>query len=1854
MKPFTHLFYTLLLLLFLISGCKQKSGMHRPDSPAFNPMITAFTSGIISSESAVQVRFAQPFPDSVEINSLVDKDVMSVQPTTNGNAYYIDQQTIEFRPGERFKQGTAYDVNLKINKLFPETETDKSFNFRFHTIDQHLSIELSGFRPYNDYQPVLNSLTGSLRTSDFADPDAIRSVIKVVQEKKELPVRWTRQSDRKVHEFTIDSILRGEKELKVEVKYDGESISSEQKGVQEFTVPALGDFKVIGHQLVQYPEQHVVLSFSDPIRKNQSLDGLIRLSNDTDMRFIVDGNSIKAYPNVRQNGSLSLLIEPGVRNTSGKGLKAGQSIEIVFQEIKPSVELLGNGVIIPTADDVILPFKAVNLKAVDLKVIRIFENNIAQFLQVNQLSGSYELKRAGRLILKKTIDLVADKPISYGQWNTFSLNLTDLVKTEPGAIYRVELNFRQSQSLFSCGEESTDNQHTDFEENYDEPDEDELSYWDSYGGYYSDWDYYEYEGYQWEDRENPCKPAYYGKRRAVSRNVLASNLGLIAKYGSEEKLHVTVTDLLKAAAISNASVTVYNFQQQVLATGTTNNNGMAEIDLEAKPFLVVAELEGQKGYLRLVDGEALSYSMFDVSGTVVQKGIKGFLYGERGVWRPGDSIFMNLILDDRANPLPDGHPVTFELKDPRGKVVQESIAPGNRTGFYPFHTVTATDAPTGRYTLTAAVGGVRFSQGLQVETIKPNRLKIELSFDGDTIYPSRGAVSTHLYGKWLTGATARNLKAEIEVLFRSAPTSFKGYDDYTFSNPAKKMAQYGTMFWEGNVDKTGNATFSKQLNIGNDAPGMLQAVFTTRLFEKSGDFSIDQKSVLCSPYNTYVGIKTPPGDKRNMLLTDTTHTVQVATVSPAGEPLTKLGLDVKVYKLSWRWWWDASYENLASYMGSSHQTPVYNTTISTRNGSGSFDFRIDYPEWGRYLVVVTDMGGHSAAKVVYLDWPGWAGRSRKGDPDAASVLTFSSDQSTYQVGDQAVITIPSSVSGRILISLENSTGVLKQEWVDAGGSETKYQLKITPEMTPNIYLYASLIQPHRNTDNDLPIRMFGVIPLKVEDPDTRLYPQLAMPDELSPKSKVTLKVSEKYKNEMTYTIAMVDEGLLDLTRFKTPDPWSSFYAREALGVKTWDMFEHVLGAYGGRIDGIYSIGGDMDELGEGAREANRFPPMVKFLGPFTLKGKSNEHTITMPNYIGSVRTMVIAGSKGAYGHTEKTTPVKQPLMLLATLPRVLGPGEEVALPVNVFVMDEKISNVDLQISTNDMLIATESRKSVSFSATGDQIVDFMLKTPEKTGVGKVKIVATSGKFSAEYEIELNIRSSNPPVTKYVTAAVEASETFAQEFTYVGMKGTNDLMMEVSGIPPVDFGRRLKFLLQYPHGCIEQVTSAVFPQLFLGDVVELSDEVKQKTANNVREGIKKLASFQLSGGGFSYWPGSVKESSWGTSYAGHFLHEASEKGYDVPASMIRSWKSYQKKAARRWSIDGSTNAYEIRQEQILQAYRLFTLALMGEAEMGSMNRLRERTDLEPEAKWRLAAAYALAGQKETAQELVTNVPTRVAEYHDSRYSFGSSTRDQAMILEAMILIGMRENGVLLLEQIAKALSSQQWMSTQTTAYSLVAVAKFTEGKTSDERISFEYAFNGGTQQKAETGMPLAQIVFEPGEKTKGTVELKNSTGDILFVRLINTGLPKPGEEQAVSSNLDVQVYYTDMDGNRISPGEITQGTDFNAVYRVYNPGTMGHLENVALTTIFPSGWEIHNERMFNTSSGSQPFTYQDIRDDRVLTYFSLPPNSSKTFTVRLNAAYKGRYYLPSVKAEEMYKMDVQAVIPGRWIELPAVN
>ncbi len=884
---------------------------------------------------------------------------------------------------------------------------------------------------------------------------------------------------------------------------------------------------------------------------------------------------------------------------------------------------------------------------------------------------------------------------------------------------------------------------------------------------------------------------------------------------------------------------------------------MVEIDPTTRPFMVVAKNGKEKGYLKLDDGSALSLSQFDVRGNTIQKGVKGFIYGERGVWRPGDTLFINFILEDKNGILPAKHPVKFELSNPQGKITHRLVQNEGLNGFYSFVVNTEQTDPTGSWMARVRVGGATFRKYLRIEAIKPNRLKIKLDFGQERLSVERPDAKGDMSVTWLHGAVAKNLKAKVGVTLTQTRTAFQDYSDYHFTDPAKQFSAEEQVIFDDVMDETGHASISSNIQVHDAAPGMLSANFVTRVFEKGGDFSIDRFSIPYSPYKRYVGIKTPEGGRRGTLVTDTNQVVEVVCVNSDGEPVSASNLEVKVYKLNWRWWWDASDEYLANYVGSSYRNWVSETKVSTgSDGKGKFTFRVNYPDWGRYMVRVTDrQSGHSSGKIVYMDWPGWVSRGNRSNPGGATMLTFSSDKENYQVGDKAAITIPASGQGRALITVESGSKVLQADWVEVVGKELLYNIPITAEMSPNCFVHVTMLQPHQH-DNSLPIRMYGVTPLMVEDPETHLAPVISMPNELAPESKFKIEISEKEGKPMTYTIAVVDEGILDLTRFKTPNAHPVFYAKEALGVKTWDVYDQVIGAYSGSLESLLSIGGDEGMNGKGKDKVNRFKPMVKYLGPFELDANDEqEHEITMPNYIGSVRTMVVAGQNGAYGFAEKATPVKTPLMVLATLPRVLGPSEKVKLPVTVFMMEESVKEVTITVQANDLFATNYTKtQTIHFDKPGDEVINFDMEVAAKIGKGEVKVTVVSGTEKATYDIELEVRNPNPEVTKFEDAVIEKGQSITMNYDLFGVDGTNEATIEFSNVPPIDFKRRLKYLIGYPHGCIEQTTSKAFPQLYLSSVMEVDEKVEARTSDNVKSALRKLSSFQYSDGGFSYWPG----------------------------------------------------------------------------------------------------------------------------------------------------------------------------------------------------------------------------------------------------------------------------------------------------------------------------------------------------------------------------------------------------------------
>jgi uncharacterized protein YfaS (alpha-2-macroglobulin family) len=1877
-------------VFFIFQSCGRKSAADfNSDFSLFKEYIVSFTGGIVSSESDIRVVLAFDKKEW-KANQVLDSDLFDISPSVDGKVVALSTNTIAFIPEKKLKPGTEYQVTLNLDKLITlpkEKEAALSdFNFTVKTIKQDFTINTADIQSYSKEYQYLNCV---LKTADNIDIETAKKLVLAKQKGNDLKIKFDKNSGSgKEFHFIIDSIQRYSEASNLEILYDGSDFDIDQKGQIDVPITNINEFKIVKVEVPDGSNQSVLINFSEPLEKGQDFKGLVSIQNTNNLKFSTQGNLLKVYFNnekapvkkeiavsvpveetavslvdsatvvvdsasavvddpveVVQNeeaepeqilaGDLLIEVFQGIESQYGKKMDSNYSEKISFDQIKPSVRFIKNGTILPSSNNLKLNFEAVNLSAVDVKVYKIYKNNILQFLQYNELNGSQNLKKVAQPVAKTTLNLSESKLINPSKWNTFALDLSKIITPEPGAIYRVEFVYKKKYSLYKC-ETSEEDQNDEEEE---EVDENDVNYsGNSYDDYY-------YDDYEWRESQDPCSSSYYYNAK-IATNILATDLGVIAKRGENKSYLFAVNNIVTTEPISNARVDLYNFQQQKIGTGATSSEGIASFQLDKFAYFAIVSLGNQSTYVKLDDGLSLSVSNFDVAGETLQKGLKGFIYGERGVWRPGDNLYLSFILNDASNKLPKSHPIKFRLNDPNGKTVYQTVQKTNELNHYAFTVPTSADAPTGNWEAMVSVGGAKFYKSIKIETIKPNRLKIKNNFSRKTLsssYPN----TSNLEVTWLHGAIAKNLNVEMQAKFSQQSTTFKGYEKFTFDDLVRQFNTEEINVFSGKLNENGKASVNIEPKLQGQAPGMLRASFITKVYEEGGDFSTDVISTTYSPYKTYVGIKSPEPNKYGMLETRTNNRFDIVTVDENGKPKAVRNLEVKVYKVEWRWWWDASSDNLSNY-NSSNATTSYKTFVinTDSSGRGSVQFSLTDEEWGRYLIRVSDNAdGHATALTVNIDWPIWSGKTRNRDASTANMLVFSTDKKNYAVGEKAQISFPSSEGGRALISIENGSKVVQTIWAKTEKGETKVEVPITSAMAPNVYFNITLLQPHASTKNDSPIRMYGIVPIEVVDKNTILAPTLSMPDVLKPEQTFTVKVGEKTGKEMTYTIAVVDEGLLDLTRFKTPNAWDSFYVREALGVKTWDIYDDVIGAYGGKVNQIFSIGGDQDLGGGKAKKANRFKPVVLYYGPFKLeKGQTKSHQLKLPKYIGSVRTMVVAGdaNTSAYGSVEKATPVKSPLMVLASLPRKISPSEKVTIPVTVFATENNIKNVTIQIKTsNGLKVMGSATQSLTFASPDEKMAYFNLVVGSATGIAKVQVTATSGKEKSVYDVEIDMTNPNPVTNTFTDVILPPNSTKTISWKTFGVSGSNKARLEVSSMPTINLNGRLQFLIQYPHGCVEQTTSSVFPQLYLNDVVDLDATRKGIIQKNITAGIIRLGSFQLSNGGLSYWQGNTVADDWGTSYAGHFLIEAEKKGYVLPINFKSKWITYQQREAKQWRFEPKYG------NDLAQSYRLYTLALAGNADLSSMNRLRETKGISNESKLRLAASYVLAGQKSAGLNLFLHSKIEAESSDYNYYYYGSSERNRAMALETMLLLGQKQKAFDMASKLAKQMSNNQWMSTQTTAYCLYSMSKFAINN-GPKGINIQFSKNGkGETINTQKTIADRSLIVQAGTNS---VVLKNVKNNTVYVRILNTGILPIGQENAIQSDVSANIVFKNRKGSVINVSKINQGTEFIAEVTIRNQRNES-VQNVALSQILPSGFEIVNTRFTDYGDATNNSAdYIDIRDDRTNFYFGMKAGETKVFRILLNASYLGNYYLPGLQCEAMYDNTFLARTKGFWVEV----
>jgi uncharacterized protein YfaS (alpha-2-macroglobulin family) len=1854
-KKYVHSLVLAATVLLVACSTKNQSKL-----TSTNPFVEEISPIQIGRLTPVVIRFTQ-------VPQCAPEAALSLKPEQHGSWSMRDDYTAIFTPKTPYKAGSKITLAADCGKLFGKEHRDANFTDVFFIAQPSYDVHFDGLEVNDEGNGFV--LGGTVSTDIPLSSSIIEGIVTVKIGSgpfaKKLPVSWDNDNEQSSHHFLVKNIEQFEKERTLTASWSGKKLglSAKQdklmKGEKTYLIPSPDLFTVMNVDTSS--RDKIVVSFSQPVDTTQNFCSFVKYerrpgATEPAVTSSIRKNVVTLYNDNNWNDISGLNITKEVKSIGGIYLAAQTKVTLSENWDIPEVRFVTEGNILPSSQGTTIPIETKNLSGIIVQAFAISDSSIMQFLQVNDLDGENELYRVGEPVWTKDISIPWDDSMQ-NKFISRGIDLTELSKKYPGGMFQIRLTFRHNDIKYVCHAGHRDFSNLEMPPViFNDGTPEEKSWWD----YWDDMPYSQRESY-WSYNEDPCHPAFYTERYNSNinkkRNIIITDVGVMAKMAADGDLYVTAADLRTAGPIPSADISLYSFIGKKIGSAKADANGCAVFKNADKAVVVTASNGKQISYLKLSEGTGLSTSHFEIGGEKATNGVKGFIYGERGVWRPGDQLFLTFVLQDLKNTIPANMPLTFEFQDPLGRITDTQTLTTSVNGFYAITEKTAGDAPTGLWQARVKLGGQTWSKSLRIETVVPNRLSVNLTTDEKYLVTRNNRLT--LKGAWLHGAPTPNYNADVSVLFTQAATAFDGYSDYTFTNPSHSVTSSRETIWEDKLDGSSKADITVNLDAGDNLPGMLNAQFISRVFEPSGMFSTEQTSFLYSPYDRYVGMKLPKGDAtRGMLLTDTNHTTDVVLLTPEGKPVNSATLSYTIYQLNWKWWWEKDALTDATYVSSDSYYRVASGNCSIKDGKGSFTFMVKYPSWGRYLVVVSDgSSGHSAGKIVYIDWPGWAGRAQENGSGSASMVALVCDKNEYNVNDTASITFASSAGERALVTIEKSGDVMKQEWIQTTQDTTVYKLPLSAAMAPNVYVHVTLLQPHQQTANSLPIRLYGVVPVKVSDPSTVLKPVIETSALYHPGDRVTISVSEESKRPMTYTLAIVDEGLLGLTAFKAPNLRNEFYKKEASQLKNWDIYRYVMNAFSGKLETLISVGGSEDAIDNRDRSANRFTPVVKYLGPYFVDaGQKQNISLTIPQYIGAVRIMAVAGNKGAYGTAEKTVPVKSDLMVQASLPRTLGTNESIKVPVTLFNGTETQQNINVNFNVMGA-VTTMLTQTVTVPSQGNQTIEFRVNT---AGEGKATfvVVARGNAVAAQSSTDVQVVSRGVPVTYQSTFTVPPNSEAKVSVQTPGEKNTTKTKVELSTLPMINLSTRLSYLLQYPHGCIEQITSGGFPQLFIPGIIKLSDKDLDSVKLNVKSVIDRYPTYQTASGGFAYWPGNSSPSAWGSCYGAHFILEAEKNGYKVPDTIKGPLLSWIASSASSWT--GSDSDYDNDGDSNVQAYKLYVLAEAGQADVGAMNRLLNKSNLSDETRLLLASAYAMAGRTDTAQSLLQKVPEQAnGTSRKTGGSFSSSWRNVALQLFASSLANNGRTAAKCAKTIADGLSSDKWMSTQETAWCLMAILPYYKGQTGSTTGYFILSEGNSYSGSIANGTVIENVTAGAGATQN--VSVRNTGAATLYGTLSASGMSVPGTETKQNETIEMKVTYYDEAGNTLNPTSIKPGDSFsfNVMVNNYNYSS-GDISNIALTIPLPTCWELSNDRVgaapssssydddSSSSTGNSSYTYQDIRDDAVYTYFDLKSDSSFSYTFYATATYTGNYYIPAIHAEAMYDNDIRAMIPGRYV------
>ncbi len=1817
MKKRTLKYWSLLILAIVaLAACKsknkQKSNVPEVEyTEAQAKKVSFVTSGDIHYDDVIQVIFTNPIVDDNEVGSS-PKDAFDFSPAIKGQATWESKTVLQFKPDDAYELRTNYTASLKLQALSEKFQTAKldDLKFGFYVLGRDIAAFNGALELKDHNNPKVLVYRGSIKFTEKTNLEALEQSARI--KGGESTITWSQVDDYNF-QFTSSDIQRTNKNQNYKFELAKEQLDLEFDFSEVFVVSPLKKMVANTFRVDEDGRKpRVRIGFSDDLNMDQDINGLIDVSPTVDFKVKKLGKIAILDGNFKFGTQYKITVRKGISSRWGTKTESEVTKELQFADIPPQLEFASDGIVLPTSNKKKIQFYTTNLKRVHLQVKKVFTDRIGDFAQSQQLNSSrtrnkdfssnYE-SNIGVIVKNQTIEIGAQA----NEWVLSEFDLSALFEKYNNGLFLIRINFTPEDMM-------------------KEVDSELLHYIVDKGQIY--------------------KP------------VFLSNLGVTLKRSSGGT-RVFVTDIITGKPKSGVNVSLLNWQGDAEASKVTDKNGFARFDRRTYFYYVKAEFNDQVTLLNKNEMR-WSNSGFDIGGVHVSRNnTKGFIYLERGVYRPGDSIHVSVMVKNKDFTFPQNHPVDIYVRDPQYNTIFEHTEVKADDGLYVFKFKTDDNAPTGSYNINVEVGGSYFHKELKIETVVAEQLKVSIKPRKRQFIWTDKVIDYDIHAKYLFGAPAANLKAEASIEVLPYEMRFPKYREFTFSREDLEFKSSTHNVLKTELDAEGKHSASWFIPSLGQVPSALKLKLSAKVLEKGGQPNEGWNYTSLLVYPNYVGIKDPSG--YGYYKTGQEVKFPVILLDPKGNSVSGRSLKYKIYRNDKRWWYQ--YDSRSNYRlkyKEDNQTYL-ETEGSITSGDGVEYISFSPAENGEYLIEVNDGGNGHTAAIFFSAYK--YGSSAGGDRNEGT-LALKSDKDKYSPDETARIKLPNPKRGNILVTIEQGNTMLDWFWVDPSKSdkdELLIDVPLNKNMLPNVYVTVSVIQPHDQTINDRPIRMFGIIPLMVEDENTKLNYIIEAADNLVPNEDFTINISTEDGQPSQFTIAVVDEGLLSLTQFRTPNPWREFYKKIGLFVESFDIFSQVISANKGDVFQTFSIGGaeEMDYRESQVDPIDgkkRFEPVCMFKGPVKTDSKGNaEVSFHMPNYNGAVRVMVIGTQKGSFGHADKTIPVRSDIIMQPSIPRMLNPGDEFTLPVALFNLNKKITQAEFTITTEGPLeIIDGTSRTVDFTSASEADIKFRVRVKKAVGQAKIVITGRSGDVVVESTTNIKVvpaatRQYNKNTEKLVKGSM--LEVMVPK---VGMDGTNQASLELSIFPNMDFNHRLKWLIRYPYGCIEQTTSAVFPQLMLKSMGYFNDDEAKSIDENINRAIQRLQRFVVADGGFAYWPGGTEVSHWGTNYATHFLVEAKKLGYAVPDHLYDNGINALRQYAKRHKGD-----------LITRVNRVFVLALADRSVMSEMNLLMENelANMTSTQKWMLASAYHLNGVEDVREQILAKSDLVTKEYSPESYSYGSKHRDDAIILYCATLMNKMDDAELVAKNISLKLSTFEYLSTQSSGYMLLSLGKYFKAIGIDvgngQIINGQITLANGEViefNKASSYSLRIKDNFDQSIK----IELSDvSDVDQVYASLSYNGVPFEDKTPATAKNLQLDVKWYNEQGSEINPQNLKQGTTFYGRFSVKNTSAVSRLNELALVQIIPSGWAIENTRLNGTllpewvrEWNINKEDYLDMRDDRVMWFFDLKDNVQLDFVVKLNCIHAGNFVLPPTLTEAMYNSDFKASTEGKQVHVEA--